>query len=97
MGKKINNHNPWSLIDEVGLLDEQFKVGMFEDDDFAHRVRLKGYRVVCAEDVFIHHFGEASFNKLKETGEYGKIFKENKKRFEKKWGMKWEPHKYRVK
>ena len=83
------------LIDEGGLLDEQFQVGMFEDDDFAHRVRLKGYRVVCAEDVFIHHFGEASFNKLKETGEYRKIFEENKRRLERKWSIKWEPHKYR--
>jgi hypothetical protein len=53
--------------------------------------------VICAEDVFIHHFGEASFNKLKETREYGKIFKENKKRFKEKWGLKWEPHKYRMK
>ena len=83
------------LIDEVGLFDEQFQIGMFEDDDYAHRVRMKGYRVVCAEDVFIHHFGEASFNKLKETGEYRKIFEENKKRFEKKWDRKWKPQKYR--
>jgi GT2 family glycosyltransferase/glycosyltransferase involved in cell wall biosynthesis len=83
------------LIEEVGLLDERFEIGMFEDDDFSHRVRLKGYRVVCVEDVFIHHFGEVSFNKLKESGEYMKLFDRNKKRFEKKWGIKWEPHKYR--
>ncbi len=84
-----------SLIDKVGLLDERFQVGMFEDDDYAHRIRQKGYRVVCAEDVFIHHFGEASFNKLKGNGAYKKIFKENKRRFEEKWGMSWEPHKFR--
>jgi len=45
--------------------------------------------VTCAEDVFIHlFFGEASFNKLKKTGKYRKIFKENKKRLEEKWGVK---------
>lgn len=84
-----------NIINEVGLLDDRFEIGMFEDDDFSHRVRLKGYRVVCAEDVFIHHFGETSFNKLKASGEYEKIFKDNKKRFEEKWGMAWEPHSYR--
>jgi GT2 family glycosyltransferase/glycosyltransferase involved in cell wall biosynthesis len=82
-------------IDEIGLLDERFQIGMFEDDDYAHRIRLKGHRVVCAEDVFIHHFGETSFSKLKKSGEYMKIFEENKKRYEEKWGIKWEPHKYR--
>jgi len=69
---------------------------MFEDDDYAHRVRLKGHRVICAEDVFIHHFGEASFSKLKISGEYTKLFEENKRRFEEKWGVKWEPHKHRM-
>jgi GT2 family glycosyltransferase/glycosyltransferase involved in cell wall biosynthesis len=84
------------IIEEVGSLDERFGIGMFEDDDYAHRVRLKGHRVICAEDVFIHHFGEASFSKLKISGEYTKLFEENKRRFEEKWGVKWEPHKHRM-
>jgi GT2 family glycosyltransferase/glycosyltransferase involved in cell wall biosynthesis len=84
-----------SVVDEIGLLDEQFEIGMFEDDDYSHRVRLKGYRVVYAEDIFIHHFGEASFGKLKKSGKYMKLFEENKKRFEEKWGIKWEPHRHR--
>jgi len=83
------------IIEEVGSLDERFGIGMFEDDDYAHRVRLKGYRVICAEDVFIHHFGEASFGKLKISGEYMKLFEENRRRFEEKWGIQWEPHKHR--
>jgi GT2 family glycosyltransferase/glycosyltransferase involved in cell wall biosynthesis len=83
-------------IEAIGLLDERFGIGMFEDDDYAHRMRLKGYRVICAEDVFIHHFGEASFGKLKESGEYKALFEENKRRFEEKWGITWELHKYRA-
>lgn len=46
-----------SLVEEVGLLDGQFELGMFEDDDYSRRVRLLGYMLICAEDVFVHHFG----------------------------------------
>ncbi len=73
------------------MLDESFNIGMFEDDDFSHRIKLKGYRVVCAEDIFIHHFGQASFKKLIETGEYNRLWETNQAYFEKKWG-KWKPH-----
>lgn len=83
------------VFTQVGPLDERFGVGMFEDDDYAHRVRLAGYRVVCAEDAFVHHFGEASFNKLKNDGRYQAIFEENRRKFEEKWGMSWAPHTYR--
>jgi GT2 family glycosyltransferase len=81
-------------VDRVGLLEERFSVGMFEDDDYSVRVKKAGLKVLCAEDVFIHHYGGASFGKLP-SEEYRKIFEENRKRFEEKWGMKWQPHKYR--
>jgi GT2 family glycosyltransferase len=84
------------VLEEVGLLDESFEVGMFEDDDYSHRVRLAGYRLVCAEDIFIHHYGQLSFNKLVATGEYNYIFEKNRKTFERKWNTRWIPSKYHV-
>jgi ATP-binding cassette subfamily B protein len=41
---------------EVGRFDERVEVAMFEDD-YENRVRDTGYRVVCADDVFVHRFG----------------------------------------
>ncbi|MGY1703972.1 glycosyltransferase family 2 protein [Geodermatophilus sp. SYSU D00697] len=80
------------LYAAVGGLDQQFGLGMFEDDDYAERVRAAGLRVVCAQDVFVHHFGEASFGKLVPTGEYGELFRTNQQRFAEKWGRPWTPH-----
>ena len=76
---------------QVGLLDERFGLGMFEDDDYAMRVRDCGYKVICAEDVFIHHWGGASFLQLDQV-EYWLLFKENRRKFEEKWGRTWQPH-----
>jgi GT2 family glycosyltransferase len=78
--------------ERIGTLDEQFAVGMFEDDDYAMRVRAAGLRVVCAEDVFVHHFGGASLGNLMNGGEYGRVFQVNRDRFERKWGVEWRPH-----
>jgi len=74
-------------INKIGLLDEQFEVGKFEDNDYARRVRNAGFRIVCAADVFIHHFGSASIRMLSES-EYRMIFEQNRQRYEKKWDIR---------
>ena len=80
------------VLNSVGLLDERFGIGMFEDDDYARRVREKGYRIICAEDAYVHHWGRASFSKL-ENEAYVRLFEKNRSLFEKKWNIKWSPHK----
>lgn len=73
----------------IGPLDEAFGRGLFEDDDYSARLRAAGYRLVCAEDVLVHHLGEASFGRLVTDGTYGALFDENRRRFEAKWRREW--------
>jgi GT2 family glycosyltransferase len=80
--------------EQVGPLDEQFGIGMFEDDDYAMRIKAHGLRVICAADVFVHHFGQAAFKKLIESGQYNPLFDENRRRYETKWNVEWVPHKH---
>ena len=78
----------------LGWLDERFGVGMFEDDDLAVRYHQSNLKVICVEDVFIHHFQSMSFSKLKKE-HYDKLFMENRKKYEDKWDRKWEPYHFR--
>lgn len=82
--------------ERIGPLDEQFETGMFEDDDYSRRARAAGYRIACAEDVFVHHFGQASLGELCVSGEYDRVLEANRRRFEAKWGEPWKPHGRRV-
>ncbi|CAB5714452.1 Poly-beta-1,6-N-acetyl-D-glucosamine synthase [Delftia tsuruhatensis] len=79
------------VFEEIGALDEGFGIGMFEDDDYCRRLQAAGYRTVCAEDSFVHHYGQASFKKLIDSGEYQVIWERNQAYFESKWGT-WTPH-----
>ncbi|MBI3462405.1 MAG: glycosyltransferase, partial [Planctomycetes bacterium] len=49
------------VVEQVGLLDEQFGKGNFEDDDYCRRAIEAGFRAVIARDAFVHHFGERTF------------------------------------
>ncbi|MHB8057203.1 MAG: FkbM family methyltransferase [Desulfuromonadaceae bacterium] len=74
------------LADEVGLLDETFGSGNFEDDDYCLRAELAGYRNYIAGDVFIHHYGSQTFdgNKM----DYGQAMQGNMALYRQKWNYK---------
>jgi GT2 family glycosyltransferase len=74
------------VINTVGLLDEEFGRGYYEDFDYSLRVKQAGYDLRVAEDVFIYHRGSASFGKL--PLETKALMKRNKKRMISKHGSK---------
>jgi GT2 family glycosyltransferase len=81
-----------SLYEQIGPLDERFETGMLEDDDYSKRVREAGHHLLCADDSFVHHFGETSFGKLAASGEYARVLEANRARFEEKWQEPWRPY-----
>lgn len=84
---------PRSVWERTGALDERFFPGFFEDDDYCMRVRANGWRIGCAEDVFVYHELSATFN-AEGMARRQSLFDRNRKLFEEKWGP-WRPHTYR--
>lgn len=83
-----------ALYERVGGLDERYGIGMFEDDDLALKIKAEGYKLLCAEDVFVHHFHRATFDTLGQE-KFQAIFDENKQKFQEKWESDWIPHQHR--
>ncbi len=71
---------------KVGLLDEDYGIGNFEDDDYCLRVRLAGYRLSIADDAFVFHFGSRSFAGMGLHGEeFNALIRRNEALFLSKW------------
>ena len=71
------------VLDDIGLLDEQFEIGCFEDDDFCRRAAAAGYRLLIAQHVFVHHYGSATF---RGAGlDLGGILNRNEQKYRAKW------------
>ncbi len=72
------------VVDRIGLLDERFGIGNFEDDDYCRRVRAAGLRCVIARDAFVHHHGSATFHAA--GVDYAALMARNRRLFDEKWG-----------
>ncbi len=84
---------PRDVYAAVGGLDTNYGQGFFEDDDYCQRVRALGRRIVCAEDVFVHHELSASFDRIDQNARR-ELFERNRAYYESKWGP-WQHHAYR--
>lgn len=74
-----------NALDKVGLLDERFTPGNYEDDDISFRIIMEGYKLLLCKDSYIHHFGSISFKE--NSSKYSALLKTNSKKFEEKWGF----------
>lgn len=74
------------LMDRIGLLDERYSPGHFEDDDYCYRARNTGYTFRIAGDVFVFHHGSASFAK-QDMSQVKHLIDTNKQKFMDKWGV----------
>lgn len=76
-------------VTEVGLLDEAFGLGNFEDDDYCVRVLRAGYRLCVDEATFVFHYGNRTFQALGLVeGRWDALLKDNAARFGEKWNLK---------
>lgn len=72
----------------VGFLDEAFGRGAYEDDDYCIRMLRAGYSLVVARDVFVYHWGGASFGQLSGSA-FRRSLRANRRRLEEKYGEDW--------
>ena len=73
------------VVAAVGLLDERFTPGLFEDHDYSFRIRQAGYRLALCKDTFIHHEGNKTFKDKPDLS--AQLAQVNGKKFKEKWGF----------
>jgi GT2 family glycosyltransferase len=72
------------VLRQIGGFDERFGLGFFDDDDLSVRARRAGFRLLVAQDVFIHHFGSRTFTSL--GIDIRSQLRQNFTQFHAKWG-----------
>jgi GT2 family glycosyltransferase/tetratricopeptide (TPR) repeat protein/glycosyltransferase involved in cell wall biosynthesis len=77
------------VVEKIGLFDERFGIGNFEDDDYCRRAREAGFKLVIACDAFVHHFGGATFRSS--DIDFGELMRRNEIVYRAKWGDAAEP------
>lgn len=74
-----------NVLNMIGILDERFFPGNFEDDDLCVRIIEAGYKLFVCNDCFIHHYGNATFKK--EPERFNNVIAINAQKFRQKWGF----------
>lgn len=77
------------VFDAIGLFDEGFRIGQYEDKDLFLRAKCAGFGLGTVGGAFLHHFGSATQKSMKRTIGPRSYALENKAYFAEKWHMPW--------
>lgn len=75
------------VFDTVGLFDENFKLGQFEDADLFLRIEKAGFTSGTVGRSFIHHFGSITQKAMKVDNIKSDHIINNRQYFNSKWGF----------
>ena len=73
-----------SIVKEIGLLDERFGIGSYEDNDYCLRIRNAGYKLAMVKESLIYHYGSQTVKQF----DYMNIMIDNKYKFIEKYRVK---------
>ncbi|MFH1479052.1 MAG: glycosyltransferase family 2 protein [Candidatus Omnitrophota bacterium] len=74
------------VINEIGVWDERFSPGYFEDTEYSMRAKKKGYKSVMALGSYVYHEEHASFKGKEKKKQFETLFNESKEKFYKLYG-----------
>ena len=76
------------VLDSVGLWDEGYGIGYFDDHDYSIRAIRAGFRYVRANNVVVEHIGDSTFSAVFTDASRKALYYGNKRYFRLKWGMR---------
>lgn len=74
------------MIEKVGLFDEIYAPGYWEETDYCMRALAADWRVVCAPGIYVFHHGWSSFGAESRNANMG----QNEKTFRARWHSEFE-------
>lgn len=70
------------VIDRIGILDERFGIGGFDDTDYSMRAHLAGYGCASVHSSYVYHAEHASFDAM---GDRKELVSKGEEEYFKKW------------
>ena len=71
------------VVEKLGVLDEVYHFGYFDDTDYCKRAQALGFRTARAKASYVYHRENTSFKEFKDNQE---LFKKNERVFFGRWG-----------
>ncbi len=76
------------VVEKIGLLDEAYGTGYYDDDDYSMRAIQAGFKCVKTDNVLVEHLRDSTFSSIFGEEKRLALHYKNKMLFSSKWGMR---------